>query len=179
MIEVEKKYRLSAAEAAEVERSLAEVGAEQRGEDLEENLIYNGGALNGRHCVLRIRRTASRTLFTFKERIPGASDVKQQIEHEVEASDADELRSIVESLGFRLDIVYEKRRRTWWLDGAEIVLDELPFGLFMEVEGSLSDIRAAEARLGLERLTPEPLTYPALTAQYGVSFEDHIEARFS
>ena len=61
----------------------------------------------------------------------------------------------------------------------EIVIDELPFGLFMEIEGEFMKIVEAEMLLGIENLEAEHETYPGLTAKFGVKNGEMIEARFS
>src|SRR5688500_20019921 len=83
MIEIEKKYRLTAAERDRVLQRLSEAGAENRGEEFEENTIYAGGALKRGTSVLRLRRVGARALLTYKERFAHASAVKQQRESAV------------------------------------------------------------------------------------------------
>ena len=76
-------------------------------------------------------------------------------------------------------VVYEKRRETWQLGEAEIVLDELPFGWFMEIEADVDEIRRLESELALTDLAAETETYPRLAVQHGTKSGDLIEARFS
>ena len=178
MIETEKKYRLSLQQRDEVLQLLRDVGAEYRGEEFEENTIYGGGALKRGTSVLRLRRVGSRALLTYKERFPNASAVKQQREEETAVDDPSAVALILDALGFKPVLVYEKRRQTWSLGPAEVVIDELPFGWFMEIEGSEPEINDAEARLGIERLPAEHETYPQLTEQHGQRVGEVIEARF-
>ncbi|MBA2334546.1 MAG: class IV adenylate cyclase [Blastocatellia bacterium] len=178
-IEIEKKYRLNEENRRFVLKALEQVGAVFTGEDFEENIIYNGGALNKRNAILRIRKTQNKTLFTYKERVGNQSGIKHQIEHETEAADAGSLISIVETLGFKALLTYEKRRKTWMLRNAEVVIDELPFGLFMEIEGSITAIKEAEMFLDIEDFEVELETYPSITARLGVPKNGVIEARFN
>lgn len=178
-IETEKKYRLTKEQKRFVSAALEEIGAEYGGEDFEENIIYGGGSLDEKRAVLRIRKTQDKTILTFKQRIQNERDVKQQIEHETEVLDADEAVKIIENLGFAVRLVYEKRRKTWKFREVEIVLDELPFGWFMEIEGAISAIAEAEMFLGIEDFETEDETYPHLTAKFGVRRGELIEARFS
>jgi adenylate cyclase class 2 len=177
-IEIEKKYRLTSNEWEKVLRRLNEIGAKFEGEDFEENMIFTGGFLNVKSAALRIRKTAAKTILTYKQRQVSESAVKQQIEHETEIADGETMRLILENLGYRPALVYEKRRRTWQLDAAEIVLDELSFGLFMEIEGELDEILKAEKQLEIENLPAVMETYPLLTQQHGEKRGDLIEARF-
>lgn len=177
-IEIEKKYSLTADEREKVLRRLNEIGARFEGEDFEENTIFGGGFLNLKSAALRIRKTDAKTILTYKQRQISESAVKQQIEHETEIADAETMRLILENLGYRPALVYEKRRRTWQFNNVEVVLDELPFGLFMEIEGDLSEILAAEKHLEIEDLPAVMETYPLLTERLGERRGELIEARF-
>ena len=177
-IEIEKKYRLTEELMVEVEAALEEFDAEFVGEDLEENTLFSDDDLFERNAIVRIRRKGDKAILTFKQRMASTSDAKQQIEHESEVSDADAVRSIIESIGLRAGIVYEKRRKTYKFRSVEVVLDELPFGLFMEIEGPISAIAEAEMLLGIEGLEVEQETYPRLTAKHGTRYGDLVESRF-
>lgn len=178
-IEVEKKYRLTEAQYAEMLAALEEDQAEFTGEDFEENTIYSNRRMAREKCVLRIRKTAHRTLLTFKKRLQNNLNVKRQIEHETEIADAEAMRNIVEELNMRPVIVYEKRRKKWNFKNTEVVLDELPFGLFMEIEGKIMDIAMVEMILGAEDFKVEPKTYLHLTKKFGEKKEQTYEARFT
>ncbi len=178
MIEIEKKYRLSEVQKAFVLNALREARAEFVGEDFEENSLYRGGILIETNAVLRVRKTQDRTILTYKKRIQNEFNIKQQIEHETEVSDAEELEKIIENLGFAKVLVYEKRRKTWNLRAVEIVLDELPFGEFMEIEGAITAIAEAEMLLDIEDFETENATYPALTMKFGKKIGEVFEARF-
>jgi adenylate cyclase class 2 len=178
MIEIEKKYRLTAEQRDRVLRRLPEVGAEDRGEEFEENTIYGGGSLKRGISVLRLRRVGKKALLTYKERLADASPVKRQREDETAVDDPAAMALILDALGFKPVLVYEKRRRTWSLGRTEVVIDELPFGLFMEVEGDEQDIYEAEQTLEIDGLPAEHDTYPHLTEKHGQRLGDVIEARF-
>jgi adenylate cyclase class 2 len=178
-IEIEKKYRLTRERLEPLRLRLREVGAEVvRAEELEENTIYTGPGLDPRSRVLRLRRTTRGALFTLKERDPSPSAVKRQREEETEVSDADALGSILEALGYRAALVYEKHRATWRLNDTEVVIDELPFGLFLEIEGEESSILEAEKLLGLEDAEAEHAPYPELTLRHGAKKGEVVESRF-
>jgi len=177
-VEVEKKYRATGGQSARLRRRLAEVGAERRGEEFEENTLYTGPNLERGGRVLRLRRAGSRATLTFKERMPSESAVKHHREDETRVEDPQALASILEALGYRPALVYEKRRETWLLAGVEVVLDELPFGLFVEIEGDEDSIQKAERLLELADAEPEHATYPQLALRYGAKNGDLTEARF-
>ena len=58
------------------------------------------------------------------------------------------------------------------------MIDELPFGLFMEIEAPVREIKRVEKILGAEKIPAEMETYPSLTRQFGVERRGVIEARF-
>ena len=178
-IEIEKKYRLRAGQFEPLRRRLEEAGAEGRGAaEFEENTIYTGPNLDPARRVLRLRRKGDRAVFTFKERDASGSAVKRQREEETEVSDAAALAAILEALGYRPVLVYEKRRTTFRLAGAEVVLDELPFGLFAEIEGDEANILTAEKLVGLDSAEAVHDSYPKLTLLHGTKKGDVFEARF-
>lgn len=179
-VEVEKKYRLTAEQQANVVERLRATGAEFVGEEFETNTLYAGNTLDTTRAVLRLRRTNTRSVLTYKERgAVDASGVKRHREDETEVADSDALASIFDALGYRPSLIYEKRRATWNLCGVEVVIDELPFGLYAEIEGDEADIRAVETKLGIQDAAHEDATYPDLAARYGRRRDEVIEARFA
>ena len=177
-IETEKKFRLEPKQLSKITNRLEKLGAEFEDEVFEENYLHRGGVLDSRGAVLRLRKTGDKTLLTYKEGIRNNSHVKQKIEFETEVTDVDAMEKIIGMLGYRLSVVYEKRRKTFRLGDVEIVLDELPFGLFMEIEGSHKAIAKAERRLGIKQLKPEMRGYPRLTLKFGKMKGSVMEARF-
>lgn len=177
-IEIEKKYRLSDKQFDEVLATLNELNAEFIGEDFEENILFSGGILLEKRAVLRLRKTQDKIILTYKQRIKNESDIKHQIEHETEISDFAEAEKIIENLGFHPSLIYEKKRKTFHFRNVEIVLDELSFGKFMEIEGTITAIKEAEIFLDIEHFETEHETYPHLTLKYGIKNGEIIEARF-
>lgn len=177
-IETEKKFRLDSKQFAKLPGRLKKIGAIFESEVFEENYLHRGGVLDNRDAVLRLRKTGNKTTLTYKEGLPSVRNVKHKTEFETEVSDVNEMEEIIRQLGYRLSVVYEKRRRTWHLGKVEIVLDELPFGLYMEIEGTLGNIARAEKKLGFKRLVPEMRGYPRLTVKYGRMKKGVMEARF-
>ena len=177
-IEIEKKYRLTAEQREQILTKLKELGASFSHEDFEVNDLYGGGVLEAEQAVLRVRKMEVKTILTYKKRIEDTSSIKQQIEYETEVADGEEIEKIITSLGFKKALIYEKRRQTWHLRNVEVLMDELPFGLFMEIEGGQSEILEAEKLLKIENLPAVMETYPLLTAQHGEKRGEMIEARF-
>jgi adenylate cyclase class 2 len=179
-IEIEKKYRLTKKDRRSLEQRMRELDCEPKPVEFEENTIYSGGRLDFGGCALRLRRVNQneRAYLTFKRRIPNKSAIKHQEEHEVTVTDPDGMDSILKSLGFRPAFVYEKRRTRWEVGAAKVVIDELPFGLFMEIEAAVKEIKRVEKLIGADAIPAVIETYPTLTANLGKKRRGVIEARF-
>jgi len=162
-----------------VRERLPQIGAICEGEEFEENTLYTGEQIELGQAVLRLRRVADRALLTYKERVGTRMDIKEQLEQETGIDNPDALEFILEALEYYPALVYEKKRETWRLGETEIVIDELPFGLFMEIEGEEASIKSVETKLAIKKLAPEPSTYPRLTREHGVNVAGVIEARFN
>lgn len=178
-VEIEKKYRLTKKQRDSVLDRLRRVGATPGELEFEENTLYRGGRLDLGGCALRLRRVNGRSLLTFKQRVPSKTAIKHQREDETEVADGTVLASILRSLEFRPAVVYEKRRTRWQLGKAEIAMDELPFGFFMEIEASEREITRVESLLEAGSLPAVMETYPTLTAELGVKRGGVVEARFA
>src|SRR5215510_13186256 len=177
-VEIEKKYRLTKKQRIEVLRRLPAIGAKLEEDEFEENTLYVGNGINTRNTALRLRRVSGKAILTYKKRSSAKSAIKDQVEEETEVSDAEATDALLKALGFRPALVYEKLRATWTLDEAEIVVDELPFGFYMEIEASRETIERVESLLGIKRLQAEHLTYPDLTKKHGKRHGKMVEARF-
>ncbi|RIK18520.1 MAG: class IV adenylate cyclase [Anaerolineae bacterium] len=118
-------------------------------------------ALLRRQELLRLRQDA-RVRLTFKG--PAAEDAiseaKVREEIELEVGDFDRMALILERLGLQPMQVYEKYRETYRWGNIEIVLDELPYGNFVELEGSEDGLKTVAAALASAagRLTCRLLT---------------------
>jgi len=59
-----------------------------------------------------------------------------------------------------------------------LVIDELPYGLFMEIEGPEKETLRVEKRIGAVDFEAVNETYPSLTAKFGKKRKGIVEARF-
>ena len=177
-IETEKKYRLGKKRVEEITQRLVDLGAAFEKEVFEVNYQHRGGEMDERGATLRLRKIGDFSVLTYKEKVRSDNGAKRKIEYETNVSDVDAAEKIIERLGYRLTAVYEKRRKYWRLENVEVVLDELPFGLFMEIEGTEDGIARAEKALGLKELEHEPRGYPRLTIKYGKMIGEVAEAKF-
>lgn len=152
---------------------------------LERNVVFDNDrrGLRQHEQILRLRRD-TRVRLTFKglpqeERL---SDARVREELELEVSDFETMVLILKRLGFSAVQVYEKYRESFSLDGVGIVLDELPFGSFVELEGDDDAIRDLALRLGLDWERRVLDSYIALMAilkeHHQLPFDDLTFANF-
>ncbi len=99
--------------------------------------------------VLRLRQdTRARMTFKDGEQTQGGAFNRRELEFTV--SDFDTAKELLQALGYEVSFTYEKYRTTYKLDGAEIMLDEMPYGNFVEIEGPEKMIRALADKLQLK-----------------------------
>jgi adenylate cyclase class 2 len=165
-IETEIKLRVASPEAAR--EALARIGAQEtRARHIEDNLLFDFEArvLRGRGHVLRLRETPAGAVLTFKGPYRIEDGIKSREEIEAGSADGSALRAILNRLGFVPVFRYQKYRETFAWQNQEIVLDETPIGIFLEIEGDPAGIRAAATALGYG-----PSDY--LTDSYAALFRD-------
>ncbi len=108
------------------------------------------GELRNSQRVLRLRQD-EKARFTFKgpsEETTGGVMSRREIEFEV--GDFESAKQFLEALGFNAVVFYEKFRTTYELNDTHIMLDELPYGDFIEIEGDNVDmIHSIADALGL------------------------------
>ncbi len=131
----------------------------------ETNLRFDTPAseLRGNKKVLRLRQD-EKARMTFKgpsaQRERGMVS-REEIEFVVE--DFDRAKKFLEALGYQAVVFYEKFRATYELQGAHIMLDELPYGTFVEIEGEdIEVIHSLAQQIGLKWETMIKAGYHAI-----------------
>lgn len=148
-LEIEVKFHLT--DAAQMRRRLMELGATHGPKVFESNTRFDDrdGTLQRADRLLRLRQDQTCRL-TFKRKPANADhEVKVFHELEVEVDDFERMSAILNAIGFVRVQIYEKWRQTFSLQGAEICIDTMPYGLFLEIEGTKRQIRAIAEQLEL------------------------------
>jgi adenylate cyclase, class 2 len=106
--------------------------------------------LSRAYQVLRLRQdTLARV--TFKGPGIEKDGVRQRQELEFSVSDFAAAQAVFEALGYQVALLYEKYRTTYLLGGVLVVLDEMPYGNFIEIEGPDGEsIQKAARQLGVD-----------------------------
>ncbi len=176
-LEIEAKFFISNLPALlEKLQSLGAISLRPR--VLEVNLRFDtpDKKLSERAQVLRLRQD-DQAILTFKSPGEIVDGVIARTEREVIVSDFKTTRALLEALGFQVFMTYEKYRQNFRLNDLVASVDEMPYGNFIELEGSSPEhVRATAALLGLNWDQRINLSYTALLGLYnqntGNSFRD-------
>jgi hypothetical protein len=91
------------------------------------------------------------------------TDYRAMQEIEFTVDDFGKAKLFIEALGYQKFFYYEKYRTVFDLDGCHIMLDELPYGNFVEIEGNAIDsIQAVANKLSLQWERAIPTGYHLL-----------------
>ncbi len=177
-LEIEVKFLVD--ELAGVRGRLLSLGASAHKPRVYERNIrfdnpWDGLRMQGK--LLRLRQDDKARL-TYKgepeTQVDSESRVRQELE--IEVSDFQTTLGILRRVGFEPKQVYEKYRETFHFGQVEVVLDELPFGDFVELEGEDAAIQTAAAALELDwgrRILTNYLAIMAgLQERFGLPFDD-------
>lgn len=142
---------------------------------LETNIRFDlpDGGLRSEGRVLRLRQDTAARL-TYKGASKNEQGVLSRREVEFVVEDFEKAKLFLEALGYRKLFYYEKYRTTYELPQtsevlrdlgglAHVMLDELPYGNFVEIEGdSIEALRAVAQKLGLKWDAAVAASYHAL-----------------
>lgn len=171
---IERELKFAEVELEPLRERLAELEAERvAAANFEDNWIFDrdGGALQARGCVLRLRVDAKGATLTFKGPATFDGQTKLRIEHETRVADPEQMEALLQALGFEVATRYQKMREEWRLGSVVISLDHTPIGDFAEFEGEGGE-RVAK-RCGFDPEKAERRSYIEL---YEAWREDHTDA---
>jgi adenylate cyclase, class 2 len=181
--ELELKYYVL--DLARIERLLIALGAvcdqprtreiNLRFDTPDNSLSYTGKALRLRYD------TQARMTYKGPSQSQEGIRLREEIEFVVDNFQA--AQTFLIALGYQVSLIYEKYRSGYLLGDVHILLDELPYGNFVEIEGPDSTkILTANEQLGLnwEARIPESYTilFERLRKNKGLTFRDLIFDNF-
>ena len=133
---------------------------------LETNIRFDlpDARLRSEGRVLRLRQDSEARL-TYKDSGRSKQGIVNRTEIEFVVEDFEKARLFLEALGYQKLLIYEKYRTTYDLNECHIMLDELPYGNFVEIEGENTEmIHKVANQLELDMNT-------SITASYSALFE--------
>ena len=134
--ELEVKFYLT--NMGSLQKTLKSMGASVvQTRTYEYNLRFDtaDGRLTSNEQVLRLRKDLANHL-TYKGPSDVTDGVSARTEIEFSVDDFEQAQNLLEALGYRVSMIYEKYRTVYGLSGALITIDEMPFGDFAEIEAA-------------------------------------------
>jgi len=151
---------------------------------LETNLRFDlpDGGLRSEGRVLRLRQDTAARL-TYKGVGKNEQGVINRTEIEFTVEDFNKAKNFLEALGYQKLLQYNKYRTTYELEHCHIMLDELPYGNFVEIEGeNITTIHSMANKLELDMQAAISASYSALFEKVrrtlGLTFTDLTFANF-
>lgn len=164
--EVEIKFRVN--DPKIIKEQLGKMGVTAGPEEFQRTVRFDTPRddLENRGLFLRVREEGKKSTFTVKRKASDDSLYKERDEWETQVGDAKVVVEQMKALGFTKLRIMEKYRQTFILPGVEVVIDRLPFGNFLEIEGSPEAIEDTISRLGLPRKKAMNVSYWELKNEY-------------
>lgn len=132
----------------------------------EDSIVFDdyNHTLYQKGYLLRLRKS-DRVTLTFKKPLEKLQ-FKVMEEYEIQVSDFNKTETILKMLGYEKTFRYQKRRRTFVIQGAVITFDETPIGNFIEIEGEKDKIKEIAVLLNLPVECGTSKTYLELYMEY-------------
>lgn len=130
-----------------------------------------GWELSNSGTFIRLRSGFKNTL-TLKKARTQNSEVSERMELEIEIDDIDSCYKLLQEIGLNESLVMEKYRMTWEINGTIITIDELPFGIYVEIEGAIQNIKIISQLLDLDYEKRIILTYWELYNELMESYQN-------
>lgn len=138
----ETEVKLYTPELNVIQQRLESIGAKLIAPRIyERNMRYDNASksLIAAGIVLRLRED-SRVRLTYKDGGVIENGIVSRVELETEVGDYSQMEAILGKLGYFPSMMYEKYRTTYKIMHTEVVLDEMPYGNFTEIEGDIDAI---------------------------------------
>jgi adenylate cyclase, class 2 len=180
--ETEAKFYLN--ELSKIETRLHTLGSkllQPRTHELNLRFDTPNRDLRREKRVLRLRQDEAVRL-TYKDNSKFEDGALSRREIEFNVSDFNSARQFIEALGYEVVFTYEKYRTTYVLRSelfkginegrsfeAQLMLDELPYGDFVEIEGEMNQLKPIALQLGLAWEEAIPASYHELFERVSVN----------
>jgi predicted adenylyl cyclase CyaB len=162
-----------------VEKKLIALGARKTFDDTIHAIYYDlrNKSLKKTGRALRLRKEGEIAILTLKLHVENAF-AKERVEQEVEVSRFEDMRTILEGLGYTAWLEMQKHRTSYDLDGSHIELDRY-YGQhayipeFLEIEGrDMETIYHCAEVLGFDRHDCRPWDIAELIGHYAQKNKD-------
>lgn len=169
-IEIEAKLKVDSHKG--IERNLRKSGARFLAGQQQTDYYFDDSksSFTKKDSCLRLRKQAissSEKYFLAYKGPKQKSNFKKRTEIEIETSNFDKTKAILQILGYRQAIIVEKRRKLWKINRCLVALDDVKkLGNFVEIEGPDDKrIKKVQKLLGLDEAIHIKKSYADLLSQ--------------
>ncbi len=150
-IEIELKFEINKDKIDLFNKKLQSIGFVLSKRVYELSVMYDNPSqimqtTDGR---IRLRKSGEKTILTYKKPI-SRKGIKKEIEYEVEVSDFNTTEKILKMMEFTKTTSYERYRTYFHKNHIEVMIDEFPYGTFVEIEGEEKHIVTLSKDLGFD-----------------------------
>ena len=136
-IEVELKFEINKSEIVSFNKKLKNLGFILSKRVYELNVMYDNPSqimqtTDGR---IRLRKSGGDAILTYKKPL-SRKGIKKEIEYETKVSNFDIMEKILKMMEFTKTTSYERYRSYFHKNDIEVMIDEFPYGVFVEIEGN-------------------------------------------
>ena len=150
---IEQEVKYSVTDINKLITKLKKLGAVDAGVDFQRTIRFDShdDELAKKGMFLRVRSGHGNKI-TMKIKLASENtDVHEREEIETTVENLDKMRQFIVILGFDKELIMEKYRSNWSYKGADISIDELFFGSFIEIEANPQLIDEVSNDLELNR----------------------------
>lgn len=161
MAKTEKQVKYKINNFDYISKRLIEIEAIFIGGFMEKTIRYDNDDLKCSNNGVFIRtKSGMKNVLTLKEIPTDSSNTSfERITTEVEVDNINKIGYILEKIGLTKKFIMEKYRLFFKYDNVDILIDELPFGIYLEIKGEDNEINRVTKMLNIDEADLIKMTY--------------------
>mgnify|MGYP004594589945 FL=1 len=161
MAKTEKQVKYKINNFDYISKRLIEIEAIFIGGFMEKTIRYDNDDLKCSNNGIFIRtKSGMKNVLTLKEIPTDSSKTSfERITTEIEVDNINKIGYILEKIGLTKKFIMEKYRLFFKYDNVDILIDELPFGIYLEIKGEDNEINRVTKILNIDETDLIKMTY--------------------
>ncbi len=161
MAKTEKQVKYKINNFDYISKRLIEIEAIFIGGFMEKTIRYDNDDLKYSNNGIFIRtKSGMKNVLTLKEIPTDSSNTSfERITTEIEVDNINKIGYILEKIGLTKKFIMEKYRLFFKYDNVDILIDELPFGIYLEIKGEDNEINRVTKMLNIDEADLIKMTY--------------------
>lgn len=172
---IQKQVKFQIEDFDAISKKLIELEAVFIGGFFEKTIRYDNDdqCLFGQGIFIRTK-SGLRNVLTLKEKTSD-NDLLERYTTEIEIDDIEKMEYILSRIGFTNKVIMEKYRLYFKWNNIEISIDELPFGIYLEIKGDDKEIEKLSKQLGFKSKDMIIVTYWDIYDKIKYEDSNHIQ----